>query len=69
MDLREELNRLIESLNEEHIPYALCGGMAFAVHGHPRFTQNLDLLIRETDLERMIEVAARGWVTRISPGG
>lgn len=58
MDLRDELNRLIESLNEEHIPYALCGGMALAVHGHPRFTQNLDLLIRETDLEWMIEVAA-----------
>jgi hypothetical protein len=58
MDLREELNQIIQTLNEEQIPYALCGGMALAVHGHPRFTQNLDLLIREIDQERLIEVAA-----------
>ncbi|MFT4554834.1 MAG: hypothetical protein ACI93T_000976 [Porticoccaceae bacterium] len=59
MDLREELNQLIESLNREQIPYALCGGMALAVHGHPRFTQDLDLLIQESDLQRLIEVAER----------
>ena len=59
MDLREELNQIIQTLNEEQIPYALCGGMALAVYGHPRFTQDLDLLIRETDLERLIEVAAQ----------
>jgi hypothetical protein len=59
MDLREELNQLIESLHQEHIPYALCGGMALAVHGHPRFTQDLDLLIQESDLELLIEVAER----------
>jgi len=59
MDLREELNQLIESLNREKIPYALCGGMALAVHGHPRFTQDLDLLIQESDLQRLIEVAER----------
>lgn len=59
MDLREELNQLIESLNQEQIPYALCGGMALAVHGHPRFTQHLDLLIQESDLQRLIEVAER----------
>lgn len=57
MDLREELNELIESLNRERIPYALCGGMALAVHGHPRFTQDLDLLIQESDLKRLIELA------------
>ncbi|MFT5327144.1 MAG: hypothetical protein ACI8P0_005033, partial [Planctomycetaceae bacterium] len=59
MDLREELNQLIESLNREQIPYALCGGMALAVHGHPRFTQDIDLLIQESDLQRLIEVAER----------
>ena len=45
MDLRKELNQLVETLHQEEIPYALCGGMALAVHGHPRFTQDLDLLI------------------------
>jgi hypothetical protein len=59
MDLREELNQLIESLNQEHILYALCEGMALAVHGHPRFTQDLDLLIQESDLQQLIEVAKR----------
>lgn len=59
MDLREELNQLIKSLNQERIPYALCGGMALAVHGHPRFTQDLDLLIQESDLQRLIELAER----------
>jgi hypothetical protein len=33
--------------------------MALAVHGHPRFTQNWDLLIQECDLQRLIEVAER----------
>lgn len=59
MDLRKELNLLIESLNRENIQYALCGGMALAVHGHPRFTQDLDLLIREDDLEQLIGIAQR----------
>lgn len=74
MDLREELNQLIESLNQERISYALCGGMALAVHGHPRFTQDIDLLIQESDLQRLQEVAKRlgyrdisGWL-RVNTG-
>lgn len=74
MDLREELNQLIEALQQSSIPYALCGGMALAVHGHPRFTQDLDLLIQEFDLQRLIAVAERlgyldatGWL-RFHPG-
>lgn len=59
MDLREELNQLIQTLDQESIPYAVCGGMALAVHGHPRFTQDLDLLIQESDLQQLIEVAGR----------
>lgn len=53
IDLRHELSLIASTLCEERIEYALCGGVAVAVHGYPRATQDLDLLVREDDLERI----------------
>jgi len=39
-----ELKALVEKLNEQKIPHALCGGLAMAVHGHPRSTRDIDLV-------------------------
>ena len=50
MNLRDELLTVLDALDAASIPYALCGGMALAIHGHPRFTSDIDLLIREEDL-------------------
>jgi len=59
MELIDELLKLIEILNEAKISYALCGGLAMAVHGHPRATQDIDLLIPETELAKTLEVAKK----------
>jgi len=59
MDLIEELLGLVDALNAEGVEYAVCGGIAVAVHGHPRFTKDIDLLVQAADLAR-IEAAARG---------
>ncbi len=45
LDLFEEFSSLVVTLNQAEIRYALCGGMAMAVHGVPRATEDIDLLI------------------------
>ena len=52
MNLRGELFVVIDALREAELDYALCGGLAVAVHGYPRATKDIDILIREADLER-----------------
>jgi len=51
MDLKRELLDAVGALNRAAIPYALCGGMAVVLHGYPRLTRDLDLLIKPDDLE------------------
>ena len=46
MDLVAELISVVGKLDENGIPYALCGGLAVAFHGYVRFTQDIDLLVR-----------------------
>jgi hypothetical protein len=46
------LRRLIERLDAEGIPYALLGGLALAEHGYPRLTEDIDLLLTPSGLER-----------------
>ena len=57
MELIDELVKLIVVLNQAKISYALCGGLAMAVHGHPRATLDIDLLIPEAELAKTLEVA------------
>lgn len=63
VDLRSELNQLLDALQEAGIPYALCGGMALAVHGLPRFTQDIELLIQESDLPKVQAIAGAAGFT------
>src|SRR5205807_7362830 len=44
-DLYEEFRRLISALDNNHIDYALCGGLAMAVYDHARATIDIDILI------------------------
>ncbi len=59
MDLREELSRLVELFEREGVDYALCGGLAVAFHGYPRFTKDIDLLVQRGDVERITELVRR----------
>jgi len=57
MDFYDELVGLTDALGELNIDYAVCGGIALAIHGHPRFTQDIDLLVSPRDLDRILDVA------------
>jgi hypothetical protein len=53
MDIEHELLAVVDALNHERIPYALCGGVCLAFHGCVRATQDIDLLVRQIDLPRL----------------
>jgi hypothetical protein len=57
MDIYEELRSLVAKLREEQVPYALCGGLALAVYGITRATEDIDLLIEERSLSKVRAVA------------
>jgi hypothetical protein len=57
LDLEHELAALVDALNGDGIEYALCGGLALAVHGAPRATVDIDLLVRDEDSQRIRDVA------------
>lgn len=57
LDLYEEFKTLIARLAERQIDYALCGGLAMAVHGVPRATVDIDLVILAESLEPLKSLA------------
>jgi hypothetical protein len=58
VDLNEELLALLGALDRDAVDYALIGGLAVAVWGAPRFTQDIDLLVLRPDVDRA-KAAAR----------
>ena len=67
MDLKRELLDAVEALNRAGVPYALCGGMAVVLHGYPRLTREIDLLIRPQELEAAKTALAKAGFS--IPGG
>lgn len=67
MDLKQELFGIVGALSRADVPYALCGGMAVVLHGYPRLTRDIDLLIRSKDLEAARDVLGSAGFT--IPGG
>src|SRR5947209_3442788 len=60
MRLPRDLREFIELLNSQQVEYAIVGGWAFGFHARPRYTQDLDILVRATPenaarLERVVE--------------
>ncbi|MCU0698738.1 MAG: hypothetical protein MUC96_19730, partial [Myxococcaceae bacterium] len=50
------------------VPYALCGGLALAIHGHPRATKDIDLLVPAEAVEPALRAAAQaGFTLRAGP--
>lgn len=45
-DLHDELKQLVRALEARGVEYALCGGLAMAVHAVPRATEGIDVLIQ-----------------------
>jgi hypothetical protein len=55
LDLEAELDAIIGALGRAGIEYAVCGGIAMAIHGKPRATIDIDLLIQPGDEERVYQ--------------
>lgn len=45
MTLSRDFREFVEFLNANRVSYLLVGGYAVAVHGHPRYTKDLDIWI------------------------
>jgi hypothetical protein len=57
IDLLEDFRALVFGLEREDIEYAVVGALALAVHGFPRATKDIDLLIRRESLAAVLRVA------------
>jgi hypothetical protein len=57
LDLRTSLDALTTSLDQAGIPYAVCGALALAIHGHPRATKDIDLLTASDQIAALKAVA------------
>ncbi len=55
--LLDEFRSITAALNEAGIEYAVCGGWAMAIHGLPRATMDIDLLVLEDDVKEIWEIA------------
>jgi hypothetical protein len=56
MELYREFFRAIEALNEKDVEYCVVGGIALAFHARPRFTRDIDILAKRTDLPLCREI-------------
>lgn len=57
LDPVTELEGLIDAFEAAGVGYAVCGGLALAVHGYPRATKDIDLLIRSEVVDEAVTVA------------
>lgn len=56
LDLQTEFVAVTQALHDAELDYAVCGGLAVAIHGAPRATKDIDLLVQEDDVSRVLEV-------------
>ncbi len=62
------MKALISTLEENLIPYALCGGLAMAVHGVHRATVGIDILIPADSLDSAQSTARQlGYIGEAAP--
>ena len=57
LDLVEEFRGLTSALEAASVEFAVCGGLAVAIHAHPRATLDVDLLLPSDQIDRAKEVA------------
>jgi hypothetical protein len=55
--LYNELRSLISAFDRNKIDHALCGGIAMAIHGRPRATVDIDILILSESLCQVLTIA------------
>jgi len=58
LNLKTETERVVDVLQRAGVDFAICGGIAVTIHGAPRFTRDIDLLIRAEDESRAVVAVA-----------
>ncbi len=46
--LNQDFKEFVQSLNENRVRYLVIGGYAVALHGHPRYTKDLDVWVESS---------------------
>lgn len=68
MDLYEELISVLGVLEDSRLDYALCGGLALGIHGYPRLTIDIDLLVKRKDVPKIKSAIAKvGFTLEAAP--
>ena len=68
MELYREFFSAIQGLNREGLAYSVVGGIALAFHSQPRFTRDIDILAKPTDLKRYRQIFSQlGYVALTAP--
>lgn len=57
LDLIEEFRSILSAFEAARVEFAVCGGLAVAIHSQPRATLDVDLLLPRQQLERAKQVA------------
>ena len=55
MEVQPDFKELLASLNAHAVEYVIVGGYALAYHGAPRFTADLDVLVK-ADIENSVRI-------------
>jgi hypothetical protein len=56
-DLIAELEAIVDIFQREHVEYAVCGGLALGLHGLPRATMDIDILLPASQLADAMRLA------------
>lgn len=69
-EVQNALFKLVGLLESENVPYAIIGALALNEYGHRRVTVDVDLILREEDLQRFKERhLGHGYAERVAGTG
>ncbi len=67
-DLYEELSSIVDVLESSGLEYAVCGGIAMAVHGFTRATEDIDLFLPADNVDAAEQAVAHlGYTIKARP--
>ena len=58
MTLNRDFKEFLELLNKHEVKYLVVGGYSVAIHGHPRYTKDIDIWILTSELNASSLVSA-----------
>ncbi len=68
LSLLDEFQHLVTALEKEEIDYAVAGALALALHGAPRATTDIDLLVLSASVDQVVDLAkAQGFLFEALP--